>query len=455
MLALVGAGLLAAFLWNGRNGDSAIRQQKAAGSADVPRATSAGVPQDPSAGVPRATSVAPPGNGMPTIEIEALRVVSTPGAADIVAGSLTEKIRDAFARFATINVVSAPQPGDSGAAASTRADYRLSGSVQYGATTTRALFRLLDVSDGIIAWTQAFEYPNVATDRGAPEDEIVVSVADALLQFYGVIYARDRARQLASRAGDPRYRCVLDATEYIRSYEPAAYDRVRSCLEQLTAIDPSFAIGFELLAFLYVRESNLNLPAHVGDPPALDRALRAARHAIELNPASARAYLALFVVLYSRRDVAAAFAAGDKALALNRYDLITVAEYGGRLIMTGEVERGMRMLKRAGDAGSIRPTLHDFYLFLGNYLQGDMKEAAFHAAQITADNFPYGLVARAIADNRAGNVEQARMAIERLVEVQPSWRNDARGELAKQILKPEIVDSLLRDLAAAGLAGAP
>jgi tetratricopeptide (TPR) repeat protein len=313
---------------------------------------------------------------------------------------------------------------------------------------------LLDVSDGTIAWTQAFERSDVATDRSAAEDEIVVSVADALLQFYGVVFARDRVRQLASPAGDPRYRCVLDTTEYIRSYEMAAYDRVRSCLERLTSIDPSFAIGFELLAILYVRESNLDLAARVGDPPALDRALRAARRAIELNPASARAYLGLFVVLYSRGDVAAAFAAGDKALALNPYDLITVGEYGGRLIMTGEVERGMKMLKRVGDAGSIRPSLQHFYLFLGNYLQGDMKEAAFHAEQITTDDFPYGLVIRAIAANRAGNDDQARMALKRLVEVQPAWRNDARGELAKQILKPEIVDSLLRDLAAAGLAGA-
>jgi len=61
--------------------------------------------------------------------------------------------------------------------------------------------------------------------------------------------------------------------------------------------------------------------------------------AASLAPASGRAYQMLFVVQYARRDVAAAFASGDKAMALNKYDMLTVAEYGGRLLMTGAVER--------------------------------------------------------------------------------------------------------------------
>jgi hypothetical protein len=119
--------------------------------------------------------------------------------------------------------------------------------------------------------------------------------------------------------------------------------------------------------------------------------------------------------------------------------------------MTGEVERGMTILRRAGESGGVRPAWHHFYLFLGNYLAGDLKEAAFQAGQITADDYPLGLVARAVAANRAGNPDQARRAVERLIEVQPAWRNDARRLLEKSIYKPAIVDRLLHDLAAAGL----
>jgi len=417
------------------------------GAEHAPTATGTIKPRSADAGTPQ--PALPPGNGMPTIAIEPLRVVGAAQDGALAAGSLGEKIRDAFARFDTVNVVYGGQPAD----ARGRLDYRLTGSLEYGATATTLRFQLVDAAEHTIAWTRDFVYPAAAPDQGAAADETVVALTGALLQSYGVIRARDRAKHLASPAGDPRYRCVLEAAESLRSLDPAAHDRARTCLEYLTAIDPSFAVGFEFLAIVHYREDAIGYPARAGDPPALDRALRAARRGLELAPASARAWQMLSVVLYARHDVAAAFAAGDKAMSLNPYDMLTLAEYGGRLIMTGEVDRGLQMVRRAGN-GAVLPSWHHYYLFLGNYLAGNLKEAAFHAEQITADDYPLGLMARAIAAKRAGKTDQARRAVDRLLEVQPGWRTDARGLLAKSIYDAAAVDRLIRDLAATGLPGA-
>jgi hypothetical protein len=396
----------------------------------------------------------PPGNGMPVIAIEPLRVIGTALPDQLAAGSLGDKLRDAFARFDTINVAYTgnAQPANvDGEAAPPRLDYRLTGSLEYGATATTLRFQLVDAAENTIAFTRDFVYPAAAPDQGAAEDEVVVALTNSLLQSYGVIRARDRAKHLASPAGDPRYRCVLEATESLRSSDLATHERARSCLEYLTGADPSFAIGFEFLAIVHYREYVMGYPARPGDPPVLDRALRAARHAIELAPASGRAHQNLFVVQYARHEVAAAFAAGDRAMALNPFDMLTLAEYGARLVMTGEVERGLRLLRRAGGNGVVLPNRHHYYQFLGNYLAGNMKEAAFQAEQITADDFPLGLMARAIAARRAGNADQARRAIERLIEVQPAWRTEARRLLQQSIYDGSSVDRLLRDLVAAGL----
>jgi len=64
-----------------------------------------------------------------------------------------------------------------------------------------------------------------------------------------------------------------------------------------------------------------------------------------------------------------------------------------------------------------------------------------------------GQVAKALAAAAAGDREQARRSVERLVSLAPSWRDDPRGELARLIADPGIVDRLARDLAAAGLSG--
>ncbi len=413
-------------------------------------ATGAIQPRGLEAGVPHAEL--PPGNAMPVIAIEPLRVGGTARQGQLAAGSVIEKVRDAFARFDSINVTYSGAA--SNGAPPPRLDYRLTGSLDYGATTTTLRFQLVDVAENIIGWTREFVYPAEAPDQGAAEDEIVVALTGSLLQFYGIIHARDRAKQLASPAGDPRYRCVLDAAESLRSANRAEYERARACLEYLTTIDPSFAVGFELLAIIYYRQDSIGYAAGSDDPPTLDRALRAARTALELAPGSARAYRILFMVLYARHDVAAAFAAGDKAISLNPYDMLTVAEYGGRLIMTGEVERGLQMMRRAGADGSMLPIWHHYYLFLGNYLAGNLKDAAFHAEQITADDYPLGLVARAIAANRTGRADQARHMLDRLLDLQPAWRTDARRLLAKSIYDEAAVDRLMHDLAAAGLPGA-
>ena len=401
----------------------------------------------------------PPGNGMPTIAIDALRVTGTPGARSISAAGLTDKIRDAFSRFDTFNVAAEPPVSRGGSApiAQPRPDYQLTGSLEYAAAATYVRFQLIDPANGTSVWSRSFERPSDAPDADAAEESIVAALADLLLQGYGFIRSRDHARHLVSPDGDPRYRCVLEATDSFRSFDPASHRRARTCLEHLTSIDPSFQIGFEFLAAVYTREYQypLDAGARADEPAALDRALRAARRAVELAPESARAYQMLMIVLYSRRDVAAAFAAGDKAMALNRYDMVTVAEYGGRLILTGEIERGMAMLRRAGEnSGGVRTSWHHFFLFLGSYLGGDMQEATFQAKQITADDYPQGLVAKAIVESKAGHAEQARRAIDRLIELQPAWRTDARRLLAKSIFDAAAVDRLMRDLAAAGLAGA-
>jgi len=444
ILLFVALAGLTALLLPRRGGERAM-----APTAAIPSRT-----VDPGAAAPGL----PPGNGMPVIAIEALRVVGTAGPGQLAAGTLTDKIRDAFVRFDTINVAydgagnEPPSTGGNGAARP-RLDYRLTGSLEYGATATTLRFQLVDVAENTIAFTRDFVYPAAAPDQGAAEDEVVVALANSLLQSYGVIRARDRARHLASPAGDPRYRCVLEAAESLRSLDPAAHERARSCLEHLTTADPSFAVGFEFLAIIYYREDAIGYPWRAGDPPALDRALRAARRAIELAPASARAYQMLFVVQYARHDVAAAFAAGDKAIALNPFDMLTLAEYGGRLIMTGQVEPGLQMLRRADRTGVVLPNWHHFYRFLGNYLAGNIKEAAFQAEQITADDYPLGLAARAVAATRTGHADQARRAIERLIEVQPAWRTEARALLEKSIYDGKSVDRLMDDLAAAGLVG--
>jgi hypothetical protein len=402
-----------------------------------------------------------PGNGLPTLVIPRIAVLGLPASAGAprapmnLASQVTEKLRAALARFDTVNVASDRRDGAEPGKTEAPADYQLLGGGEFlddGRVT--AQFRLLDGAAGTVVWSRSFGPFPATTDYGSLEDSIVREVATTLGPPFGVIRARERLKYLASGSGDPRARCIVEASESFRSFDPVQHARARGCLEQLTARDPGFALGFAYLASVYIREYQYGLGATAIDATLLDRALRAARQGVELSPESARAYQMLFTVLFARRDIGGAFAAGDRAMALNPYDMTILSDYGGRLIMTGETDRGMDMVSRAAEDGAVRPSWYNFYLFLGSYLKNDMATASHHAGLIASETYPLGLLAGALSATADGNGELARKTFDRLVALRPAWRERPREELERLFPGPAVVDRLAGDLARAGLAPA-
>jgi tetratricopeptide (TPR) repeat protein len=251
--------------------------------------------------------------------------------------------------------------------------------------------------------------------------------------------------------GDPRPRCLLLAADSFRSFDLAEHTAARGCLERLTAVDKGFADGFSYLAALLNREFIYGFGTNAADPHVLDQALALARRGIELSPASARAYQVLSTVLFSRGETTEAFAAVERAIALNPYDLVIMGEYGGRLVTAGEIERGLKILGQSAQYGTVRPSWHHFYLFLANYIEGNFAEASFQADQMGNDAYSHGLVARALAAKHNGDLARQQRALRLLVGLRPAWRDDPRGELARLIPDKDIVERLARDLEAAGL----
>jgi hypothetical protein len=103
------------------------------------------------------------------------------------------------------------------------------------------------------------------------------------------------------------------------------------------------------------------------------------------------------------------------------------------------------------ETGVLRQPSHQFYLFLGHYLQRDLADATQYANQITGDVYPLGLLARALAAAANDERDKAQEALGRLVALRTAWRDDTRGELRKFFPEPSILERLARDLAAAGL----
>ena len=380
----------------------------------------------------RASELVRSSSPFPVVYVGAFQAESaTSAAAGVLTKQIRTKLRDALARFDDLTIISGLAPADvrhTPAQGDQPSRYQLSGTVDTDAAGAISVSLLLsDVTDGRIAFARTFQHRLGGSDASSAEEPIVRDIAATLAQPYGIINARERVAQMSLGTGDPRYRCLLASYDYWRTYSATQHAAVRDCLEQVTVADPSFAAGFAALAEITLQENRHHLNLRAGDTPALERAMRAARRAVELKPGSAIAYQALMDVHFRRGEHALALEAGEKAVTLNPYQPNILGSYGARLVALGQLEKGAHYLRQAAEAVSVRPAWLEFYLFLADYLMNDRQGAALHAAQIMSDTFPQGYVARALVAAQAGKPELAREYFATLAVLQPAWRDDPVG----------------------------
>jgi len=385
------------------------------------------------------------GVAMPVVTIEPVAGAGAPATRFDAAG-LQQKLQNALSRFDEVRVHIEQAPRRD------LVDYRLAITLAASdADAPQLTFRLLDGGDSSVVWSKT--YRNVGGDR-AGEDALLLDVMSSLAGPEGVILPNERRKRAAGAVVDPHYACVLDSYDYWRRYTAEAHDRVRACLEQLTTAVPNSSLGHAMLAYVYVRQHYFGRSEHDGDVAWAERAFAAARRAIELNPNSALAYHALSGALFARNNIPQGLAAAEKAVELNPYNVVMTTGLGFRLVRVGEIDRGLALLRQAAPYRSGFSSWYAFTMCIGSYLTGDLATAARYDLAAITDTFPPAFVASALVAAKTGNPARARQAVDRLIALQPLWRDNPRHELEKIFHVPWMVDRIAHDLADLGLGGA-
>jgi tetratricopeptide (TPR) repeat protein len=387
---------------------------------------------------------------MPLVTIEPVLIVGAPSTRFDAAG-LQQKLQNALARFDEVRVHIDPPPSPA-APRRDPVDYRLAATLEAeDAEAPQLTFRLLDGADRSVVWSKTYGY--AGGDRAA-EQGVLLDVMSSLAGPEGIILPNERRKWAGNTAIDPNYSCVLDSYEYWRRYNSDLHERVRACLERLTAAVPNSSLGHAMLAYVYARQHYFGRSGREGGVPWADRAFAAARRAVELNPNSAIAFHALSGTLFARNNIPQGLVAAEKAVELNPYNVIMTSGLGFRLVRAGEIDRGLALLRQAAPYRSGFSSWYAFSMCVGSYLTGDLATAAKYDLAAITDTFPPGFVASALIAAKTGDQARARQALDRLVALQPLWRDNPRHELEKIFHAPWMVERLLHDLSDLGLGAA-
>lgn len=403
---------------------------------------------------------AAPGPNEPTLVVAPFANLGEGVEANLYTLGLTEELLTALPRFKELKVFGretseslSPGIAASQVRGKLGARYLLAGGVRVSNSRVRVTARLLDTATGAILWAQTYEDDLRSRGLFAIQSDVANKVATVVAQPYGIIAQVDAANPPPDDLD--AYGCTLRFYGYRAELSVERHAAVRDCLESAVARYPSYATAWAMLSIIYLDEDRFKYNPKPDPSVPLERSLKAARRAVELDPGNVRALQALMTVLFFNQQLGESMQVGEQALATNPNDTELIGEYGVRLAMGGQWQRGADMLDQAlafnpGGAGYYHGNRA-----LAAYMLQEYDTAFIEIRQANLQKFPlFHLVAAVIYAER-GVMEDARREGAMFMAMRPGFLSNLAAELNIRNIQPNDQARMIAGIRKAGLPISP
>ena len=268
---------------------------------------------------------------------------------------------------------------------------------------------------------------------------------------YGVI-ARGLTRDsLSKRPQDlSALEAVLAAHHYNIEITPATCARAIAGLEHAVEIDPEYAMAWAMLALVCY-----DAFAHdfVVLEDGLGKALEAARRAVTLDPTNAHAHLAMgYTGLYDR-DTSVVLHC-RRACELSPNAALVKALAGWVMALAGEQDAGLALMREGAELNPYYPSWLHGVPCLCHYHAGEYELALVEASRFATPDVYWGPLLLAACLGQLGQTQEARSALDALLELCPAFPQRCLHHLRCFICRDEWIEHLLDGLRKAGLPAA-
>jgi tetratricopeptide (TPR) repeat protein len=329
------------------------------------------------------------------------------------------------------------------------ARYLLVGGVRVAGGRVRVTARLLETDTGVIVWSQIYDDDLRSRGLFAIQSDVAARVATAVAQPYGAIFQADAAKPPPDDLD--AYRCTLRFYAYRAAPDEMQHAEIRDCLESAIARYPSYVTAWAMLSIVYLDEARFRYNLKPGPAQPLERAMQAARRAVQLDPGNTRALQSLMTALFFDRQLDESLRVGEQALQTNPNDTELIGEYGTRLALGGQWKRGAAFLATALSRNPGGGGYYHAMLALSTYMQHDYQAALVHISQADLQKFPlFHMVAAAIYAERGMSMDARREAA-LFAEMRPQFIKNLVAELESRNLRPADQARLIASLRKAGL----
>jgi TolB-like protein len=375
-----------------------------------------------------------------------------------LADGLLEDTARGLSRFSYLRVIArsstatySSPPHDGGAIGKELgARYVLDGSIRQAGSTVRVAAQLVDAATGQHLWADTYDRRYDADRVFELQDELVPRIVSTCGDRFGVL-----ARSISEAVRDKDsaqltpYEALMRGFGYHHRLSPDEHAAARDVLERAVETSPANADCWAMLSWVYSHEFGHGFNPRAG---SLDRALAAARRAVDLAPSNPLACQTLAVALFFRRDYTACLSACERALALNPLDASNEPMF--LIAFMGDWERGCSLIRRAMELNPHHPAWYRIMLALHGFQRQDYRAALDEVTRANIPGLFWSHMLVAAAHGHLGDRRAAGAALYALLAQKPELRDSAAEHIGRWF-DPRVAEHLLEGLRVAGLDGGP
>ena len=328
--------------------------------------------------------------------------------------------------------------------------FLLTGSVRRDLKTVKVTIQLLDTSAAKQIWGESYKRDQTPADLIAVQEEIAHRVVGAIADQYGLIKRRlSRESRKKAPADLMAYDAILRFYHYETELTPEAFKKALAALEQAIEIDPEYGLAWAMLGHLHADNYALGF-CEIEAP--LEKALAFAQKGLALAPENQFARDSLTLVYFHRGDKEFFLQHAAETIALNPNSPYVVGVAGWHMMLYGEWDRGLTLLKKGMILNPYHPSWFHLAPFMDYYRRGEYENAFAEALKFNFPELYLDPMMRAAALGQLGRQEEAKAAASQLLKLEPDFATRGRWLVSRYVKVDDLVDTIIEGLRKAGLA---
>jgi len=375
----------------------------------------------------------------------------------VLADGLAEEIVTGLSRFRYLSVVTTAAgrvkgetENDHALRAKLGTRYVLEGSIRKGGSVIRVSAQLVDTETGAQLWSETYTRDLQTSTIFDVQDDVAGRIVATVADSYGVlVHSMAAAIRKKDDADLTSAEWQFQYFAYREQITPANHAALKSRLERAAKSDNRPSDLWACLAQIYLDEYAFGFPGN--DGTSLERALVAARRAVELDRANQFAMVALAQTHFFRQDLAAFGPAAERAMALNPLNTDALGILGLEIVHTAEFERGTAIVRHAMELNPNHAGWMHFAPLWNHFHKGEYEQALECANRVDVPGLFWPYLVMASACGHLGRRAEAQAAVRDLLALDPQFAAHARSYVGTWHFASGLLDPILEGLRKAGL----